>query len=277
MSEIKLGVQLFTLRDKCQNAEDFETTLKFLDSIGCNVIQISAIGDIHPEIVGELVDKYKMDVCVTHKPYDRMKNDLDALISEIIKGAGYTCHKGGNIGIPLFTKLNEINQEDIIVLELSSFQLMGMEVSPDISVITNITPNHLNWHKDMQEYTFIPNLGIEPKDFWGEANLLRENYKMDQVLTYMYLMFKKTVESNRSLKRDYLNEMGRNIELFPGVIDWFDRITEYGRSLGVEIEHYIISAGLKEIIEGKHDDLPEQAFYMVGTIEEAIEKAKTLQ
>jgi len=82
MSEIKLGVQLYTLRDKCQNAEDFETTLKFLDDIGCNVIQISAIGDIHPDIVAELVDKYRMDVCVTHKPYDRMKNDLDELIHE---------------------------------------------------------------------------------------------------------------------------------------------------------------------------------------------------
>jgi sugar phosphate isomerase/epimerase len=80
--DIKLGVQLFTLRDKCQNAQDFETTLNFLDSIGCNVIQISAIGDIHPEIVAELVDRYKMEVCVTHKPYDRMKNDLEALIHE---------------------------------------------------------------------------------------------------------------------------------------------------------------------------------------------------
>lgn len=82
MSDIKLGVQLFTLRDKCKTAEDFDTTLNFLDSIGCNVIQISAIGDIHPEKVAEIVDKYKMDVCVTHKPYDRMKNDLDALIEE---------------------------------------------------------------------------------------------------------------------------------------------------------------------------------------------------
>lgn len=82
MSEIKLGVQLFSLRDRCQDAEGFETTLKFLDSIGCNVIQISAVGPILPEVVGELVDKYKMDVCVTHKPYDRMKNDLDALINE---------------------------------------------------------------------------------------------------------------------------------------------------------------------------------------------------
>lgn len=104
--------------------------------------------------------------------------------------------------------------------------------------------------RDMQEYTFIPNLGIEASDFWKEANILRENNKMDQVLTYMYLMFKKTVDNNRSLKRDYLNEMGKNVELFPGVLEWFDRINEYGKSLGVEIEHYIISSGLKEIIEG---------------------------
>ncbi len=82
MSDIKLGVQLYTLRDKCRNAHDFEETLKFLDGIGCNVIQISAIGDIDPHVVAELVDKYNMDVCVTHKPYDRMKNDLDALIFE---------------------------------------------------------------------------------------------------------------------------------------------------------------------------------------------------
>ena len=104
--------------------------------------------------------------------------------------------------------------------------------------------------RDMQEYTFLPNLGIDAGKFWDEANMLRENSKMDQVLTYMYLMFRKTIDNNRSLKRDYLNKMGEDIELFPGVIDWFDRINEYGKSLGFEIEHYIISSGLKEIIEG---------------------------
>ena len=104
--------------------------------------------------------------------------------------------------------------------------------------------------RDMQEYTFFPNLGIEASKFWDEANTLREIGKMDQVLSYMYLMFKKTVENNRTLKRDYLNKMGENIELFPGVLEWFDRINEYGKELGVEIEHYIISSGLKEIIQG---------------------------
>ncbi len=82
MSDIKLGVQLFTLRDKCKDAEGFEETLKFLDNIGCHVVQISGIGDIDPQVVADLIKKYNMEVCVTHKPYDRMKNDLDALIYE---------------------------------------------------------------------------------------------------------------------------------------------------------------------------------------------------
>jgi len=104
--------------------------------------------------------------------------------------------------------------------------------------------------KDMQEYTFIPNLGIDADKFWNEANHLREECKMDLVLTYMYLMFKKTVDNNMTLKRDYLNLMGKDISFFPGVEEWFDRINEYGLEHGVKIEHYIISSGLKEIIEG---------------------------
>ena len=80
------------------------------------------------------------------------KTTTTTLIYEILKNNGYNCYLGGNIGIPLFTKVNEMKPEDIAVLELSSFQLMGMEISPDISVITNITPNHLNVHKDYEEY-----------------------------------------------------------------------------------------------------------------------------
>lgn len=104
--------------------------------------------------------------------------------------------------------------------------------------------------KDMQEYTFIPNLGIDTKSFWTDANKLRHDDKMDQVLTYMYLMVKKTEDLGYHLTRDYLHQMGGDIELFPGVIDWFTRINKYGESLGVTIEHYIISSGVKEIIEG---------------------------
>lgn len=80
------------------------------------------------------------------------KTTTTSIINSILQKANYNTYLGGNIGTPLFTKLEEIKPEDIIVLELSSFQLMGMEVSPDISVITNITPNHLNIHKDYDEY-----------------------------------------------------------------------------------------------------------------------------
>ena len=80
------------------------------------------------------------------------KTTTTSMIYAILKKARLNAYLGGNIGVPLFTKLEEMKPQDIIVLELSSFQLMGMVVSPDISVITNITPNHLNIHKDYEEY-----------------------------------------------------------------------------------------------------------------------------
>lgn len=80
------------------------------------------------------------------------KTTTTTLISEILKADGYKVWLGGNIGSPIFTEVKNMKPEDIIVVELSSFQLMHMDVSPDISVITNITPNHLNVHKDMDEY-----------------------------------------------------------------------------------------------------------------------------
>ncbi len=80
------------------------------------------------------------------------KTTTTSLIYEILKEKGYNCYLGGNIGTPLFTKLNEMTKEDFVVLELSSFQLMNMKVSPKISVITNISPNHLNIHSSYEEY-----------------------------------------------------------------------------------------------------------------------------
>ena len=80
------------------------------------------------------------------------KTTTTSLINAILSEVGYKTFLGGNIGTPLFTKLSEMSPDDIVVLELSSFQLMGMEISPDIALITNITPNHLNIHKDYEEY-----------------------------------------------------------------------------------------------------------------------------
>jgi len=80
------------------------------------------------------------------------KTTTSSLIYEIVKAGGYNCHLGGNIGTPLFTKLEEMTDEDILILELSSFQLMEMQISPNIAVITNISPNHLDLHNSYDEY-----------------------------------------------------------------------------------------------------------------------------
>ena len=80
------------------------------------------------------------------------KTTTTTIISELLKAQGYTVHLGGNIGTPLFTRLPEIKETDFAVLELSSFQLHSMQCSPDIAVITNISPNHLDVHPDMRDY-----------------------------------------------------------------------------------------------------------------------------
>ena len=104
--------------------------------------------------------------------------------------------------------------------------------------------------QDMQNYAFIPSLGMEPAAFWKEANDFGYAQHMDGILAYMYTMLRKSREKGMPLTREVLVEKGRSIELFPGVKEWFTRINAFGESLGVEIEHYILSSGLSEIIEG---------------------------
>lgn len=104
--------------------------------------------------------------------------------------------------------------------------------------------------KDMQEYTFIPSLGESPEEFWNETKRIAESEGMDQVLTYMYLMLRQSQDHNNPITRELLKKCGIGIKLYPGVKGWFERINQYGEEHGVQIEHYIISSGLKEIIEG---------------------------
>lgn len=104
--------------------------------------------------------------------------------------------------------------------------------------------------KDMQNYRFIPSLGMEPDEFWGYTNNIQNVEDMDGILAYMYTAVKISKEKNIPLKREGLQENGKEIEFFPGVTKWFQRINKYGDSIGVDIEHYIISSGMKEIIEG---------------------------
>lgn len=80
------------------------------------------------------------------------KTTTTTLVSEILKHAGYKVWLGGNIGTPLLDKVDEMTEEDMVVLELSSFQLLNMKQSVDVAIVTNVTPNHLDFHKDYDEY-----------------------------------------------------------------------------------------------------------------------------
>ena len=80
------------------------------------------------------------------------KTTTTTIISKLLEAQGYKTWVGGNIGTPLFSNIEEINADDMVVLELSSFQLMTMDSPIDVAVVTNLAPNHLDMHKDMQEY-----------------------------------------------------------------------------------------------------------------------------
>lgn len=104
--------------------------------------------------------------------------------------------------------------------------------------------------KDMQEYTFIPNLGMTATDFWTESGKLSKGKKMDGILAYMYLMIDKARSAHIKIQREEFVKLGVDLELYNGVESWFERINQIGEDLGIKVEHYIISSGLREIIEG---------------------------
>ena len=104
--------------------------------------------------------------------------------------------------------------------------------------------------QDMQNYAFIPSLGMDPEDFWREANDFGRREHMDGILAYMYTMIRKCREKGVPLTRESLRRCGESIVFFPGVNGWFDRIDRFGALLGVQVEHYVISSGLREIIDG---------------------------
>ena len=103
---------------------------------------------------------------------------------------------------------------------------------------------------DMEDYAFIPALGYTPEEFWRKANTFGRENRMDGLLAYMYTMIAECRAQGLPLTRDFLVRCGHSMELFPGVREWFGRINDFGASLGVEVEHYVLSSGLKEIIEG---------------------------
>ena len=102
--------------------------------------------------------------------------------------------------------------------------------------------------QDMQNYSFIPNLDMKPIDFWNEIEEFSKQENMEGILTYLYYMVKKSKEKGKPITKDYLKSLGKDVRLYQGVKDWFERINEYGKSHGAIIEHYVISSGIKDII-----------------------------
>lgn len=104
--------------------------------------------------------------------------------------------------------------------------------------------------RDMQEYTFIPSIGMEPDEFWNGTGVLASKEQMDSVLTYMYCMMTQSERAGVPLTKEMLMECGKHVEYLPGVEEWFERVNRYGEEAGVRVEHYVLSSGLKEIIDG---------------------------
>ena len=103
---------------------------------------------------------------------------------------------------------------------------------------------------DMQTFSFIPNLGMEVDEFWDRCDTFAKENQMDCILCCMKTMIETCREKNIKLTREYLHNLGKDVKFFEGVDTWFKRLNECAEKLGIILEHYIISSGNKEIIEG---------------------------
>jgi hypothetical protein len=105
---------------------------------------------------------------------------------------------------------------------------------------------------NMQEVSFIPSIGMDIGAFWAEAETLTKDADADGILMYMQLMLRHASRNGAPITRQTLSDQGREVALFEGLKDlsWFDRMNAFGAQYGLDIEHYIISAGLEEMIEG---------------------------
>jgi phosphoserine phosphatase len=103
---------------------------------------------------------------------------------------------------------------------------------------------------NMQEHSFIPRLGLDNIEFWKESNQESKKHDMDDILSYLQLMLNKAKEKDIRVTRKALLDHGREILFFSGVETYFDAINQYAASKGADIEHHIISSGVREIIHG---------------------------
>lgn len=103
---------------------------------------------------------------------------------------------------------------------------------------------------DMQNFGFIPAMGMSKEEFWGRTGKFSSETGCERILSYLYTMVEVAKEKGIKMDKAFLRECGKPIKFFPGVTTWFDRINDYGREHGVRVEHYLVSSGNKEIVEG---------------------------
>lgn len=103
---------------------------------------------------------------------------------------------------------------------------------------------------NMQEHSFIPNVNISKEEFWKEAKKMAKEQDMDEILAYMSQMLHRANIAGEQITKKSFKKHGKSIEFFDGVKDWFPRLDNYARDRDVRLEHYIISSGLREMVEG---------------------------
>lgn len=103
---------------------------------------------------------------------------------------------------------------------------------------------------DMQNFGFVPSLNMTPAEFWSLTQEVGEKEGLEGTMAYMYMMVKCCKDKGIKLTKSLLNEVGKNIKYYEGVTTWFKRINQFAEEQGLEVEHYIISSGNKEIVDG---------------------------
>ena len=103
---------------------------------------------------------------------------------------------------------------------------------------------------DMQNFGFIPRLGMTTAEFWEKTGEFSRKTGCEKILSYLFVMNQAAKEKGIHMTREFLAECGKDIKFFPGVSTWFSRINQYGEEHGINIEHYLVSSGNKEIVEG---------------------------
>lgn len=103
---------------------------------------------------------------------------------------------------------------------------------------------------DMQNFGFVPSLNMTPTEFWSLTQEIGEKEGLEGTMAYMYMMVKCCKDKGIKLTKSLLNEVGKNIKYYEGVTTWFKRINQFAEEQGLEVEHYIISSGNKEIVDG---------------------------